>query len=278
RQYGEQIRRTVSAKRAIPSHRQIEHRQLYRDALAWRKQLSHANRRYLDGYCIANGVFDAYKIPLTWSRFALKLYLESIKFIPFLTTKRLVDQEAVDQQYTTGDATYFYLHETVWIAQTFTPAITGKLTKVNVKLFRDYAPDDFIIKITTTDEQGYPTDNVLCSKIFNSETITEEQAGEWYEFTFDQPPTLTQEVVYAIIINGIPTGGNIYLCWREDATAPQYYRGCVYRSTNSGGIWTYKKYDDCMFQTFMLIPGKTITYGTLHVKHPALLTVVHKRN
>ncbi|GAI66657.1 unnamed protein product, partial [marine sediment metagenome] len=64
-----------------PSQRQIAHRQLYRDALTWRSQLSLANRRYLEGYCIANGVVDSYHIPLPWSRFALKLYLQAVKFV-----------------------------------------------------------------------------------------------------------------------------------------------------------------------------------------------------
>ncbi len=276
--YGQQIRRTRQPKRAIVSEKQQQHRQLYRSALDWRKSLSLANRRFLEGYCLSNWVIDRYKIPLPWHRFALKLHLQHIKFIPLLTTKRLVDQESVDQQLTTGDTTHFYLKETIWIAQTFTPAMTGKLTKVNVKLFRDYAADDFMIKITTTDQDGYPTDNVLCSKIFNSEPITEDPSGDWYQFAFDQPPTLTKEVVYAIIIQGIPTGLNLYLYWREDASAPQYFRGCVYRSTNSGGIWTRKLYDDCMFQTFTLIPGKKITYGTLHITHPAIKSFTQTRN
>ena len=48
RKYGEQIRRTLSPKRAIVSEAQEKHRQLYRDALDWRKLLSPANRRYLE--------------------------------------------------------------------------------------------------------------------------------------------------------------------------------------------------------------------------------------
>lgn len=277
RRHGEQIRRMAAPKRAIPSQRQIDHRQLYRAALDWRKQLSLANRRYLDGYCLANHIVDDHAIALPWSRFALKIYLEHIKFIPLLTTKELPDEEVVDQEYTTGDFTYFVINQTNWIAQTFTPAITGKLTKVKVKLFRPFDYDEFIIKITTTDQDGYPTDNVLSSKIFHSQPITEEEAGDWYEFAFDEPPTLTKEVVYAIIIHGNPPIPNPDLYWREDYTAPEYFRGCAYKSATSGVSWTRKLYDDCMFQTFMLVPGKKITYGTLHVRHPALLTVVHKR-
>jgi len=276
--YGQQIRRTRQPKRGIVSEKQEHHRQFYRSALNWRKSLSLANRRYLEGYCLSNWIIDRYKIPLPWHRFALKLYLQHITFIPFLTTKKLVDEEAVDQQYTTGDATHFYLHDTVWIAQTFTPAITGKLPKVKVKLFRNYEVGDFVINIVTTDQDGYPTDNVLCSKDFQSEPISEEEPGDWYEFTFDPSPTLTKEVVYAIIINGKPSGTNPVLYWREDSTAPQYFRGCLYRTSTSGASWSRYLYDDCMFQTFMLIPGEKITYGTLHVRHPAVKSFTQKRN
>ncbi|MBA7550506.1 hypothetical protein ES705_43022 [subsurface metagenome] len=278
RKYGEQIRRGLSPKRAIPSQAQINQRQLYRDALTWRQTLTLPNRRYLEGYCYANWVVDSYKIPLPWHRFALKLSLEHIKFIPSLTTKELVGEEAVDQEYTTGDATSYVLNQAIWIAQTFTPAITGKLTKLKVKLYRPYDYDEFTIKIVTTNENGYPTNNVLCSTIFDSEPITEEEPGLWYPYIPDVLPTLTKEVVYAIIIHGTLPFPNPDLYWRRDSTAPQYFRGCIYRSDTSGTTWTRYLYDDCMFQTFMLMPGETITYGTLHVRHPAIKSFTQKRN
>ncbi|MBA7542043.1 hypothetical protein ES705_34359 [subsurface metagenome] len=81
RKYGEQIRRGLSPKRAIPSPTQIAHRQLYRAALDWRKTLSRQNRIYLEGYCIANGLVDQLGVFLTWPRFALRIYLEKVKFV-----------------------------------------------------------------------------------------------------------------------------------------------------------------------------------------------------
>ncbi len=254
--YGQQIRRTRQPKRAIPSQPQIAHRHLYRAALDWRKTLSPDNRRYLEGYCISNWVIDRYKIPLPWHRFALKLALEHIKFIPFLTTKELVEQELVDQEYTIGDDDYRILYETRWIAQTFTPAFTGKLTKVKVKLYRPDEASEFVIKIATTDEQGYPTDNVLCSKDFNSEPITQEEAGLWYQFAFDPLPTLTKGFVYAIIMHGIPPAPDRDLCWRADDTESEYPSGYLFVSNGSGASWTRYYYRDLMFQTFMLVPGE----------------------
>ncbi|MBA7535972.1 hypothetical protein ES705_28231 [subsurface metagenome] len=276
--YGQQIRRTRQPKRAIPSQKQLEHRQLYREALVWRKGLSLPNRRYLDGYCIANWIVDGYKMPLPWSRFALKLYLEHVQFVPSLVTTEVVGEEAVDQEYTTGDTSYFNPHDTTWSAQTFTPSITGKIIKVKLKLFRNLDSAEYIIKITTTDEGGYPTDTVLCSTTFNSEPITTESPGEWYEFTFYVPATLTMGIVYAIVIHGVPGLPNPRVYWRVDPTAPTYYEGCVYNSINSGSSWTRHLYDDLMFQTFMLMPGYKFTHGTLAVKHPALLSGEHRRD
>jgi hypothetical protein len=81
RKYGEQIRRGLSPKRAIVSEAQQNHRQFYRAALAWRKQLSRQNRIYLEGYCIANGIVDRLGVFLTWPRFALRIYLVKVKFV-----------------------------------------------------------------------------------------------------------------------------------------------------------------------------------------------------
>ena len=277
RKYGQQIRRTVSPKRAIVSEAQEKHRRLYRDALDWRKSLSLANRRFLEGYCISSWVVDGFKIPLPWHRFALKLYLERVHFIPSLVTTELGDEEVVDQEYTTGDTTHFSTRDARWAVETFTPSITGQIVKVRFKAYRNAAFGEFIIKIITTDGDGYPTDTVLCSKTFNSETITQESPGQWYEESFYVPASLIKETVYGILMHGTPGAPDPTLYWRDDGSAPTYYRGCVYYSITSGASWTRYLYDDLMFQTLMLQPGETITYGTLAITHPALLSVVQKR-
>ncbi|MBA7589044.1 hypothetical protein ES708_31118 [subsurface metagenome] len=152
------------------------------------------------------------------------------------------------QYYNTGDTTYFSANDTSWQAQTFTPEIPHKITLVKLKLFRNIESADFIIKITTTDGDGYPTDNVLCSKTFNNEHITTESLGEWYEFIFDEPAILTEDTVYAIVIHGIPGAPNPKTYWRRDPTAPTYQRGCIYDSINSGLSWTRHLYDEFMFE------------------------------
>jgi len=275
--YGEQIRRTLSPKRAIVSEAQDKHRQLYRDALTWRKSLSLANRRYLEGYCIANWVVDGFNVPLPWHRFALKLHLQRVKFIPSLATTEVVGEEAVDQQYTTGDTSKWFVYNTHWAAQTFTPSVSGQITKVKLKLYRSSVSYDFVVSINTTNEEGRPTATILCSKTYDSEPITTDVAGEWYEFSFDTPATLTKDVLYAIVLHGFSYPGTPTLYWREDFLSPEYFRGYACTSVSSGDWWSKHTGDDNMFQTFAFFPGEKITYGTLVITHPALLRIVQKR-
>ncbi|GAI92867.1 unnamed protein product [marine sediment metagenome] len=107
--------------------------------------------------------------------------------------------------------------------------------------------------------------------------ITTEPPGDWYEFSFGEPATLTEGVLYAIVLHGYyhPYSPTIY--WREDPSSPTYDRGYSCESTNSGGYWYKQTSDDNMFQTFMFIPGEKLTYGTLVITHPALLRIVQKR-
>ncbi|MBA7592031.1 hypothetical protein ES708_34203 [subsurface metagenome] len=83
---------------------------------------------------------------------------------------------------------------------------------------------------------------------FDSEPITPDSPGEWYQFTFDEPAILTKDIVYAIVIHGVPGLPTPYVYWRDDPSAPEYPRGNAYRSINSGVSWTRYLYDDLMFE------------------------------
>jgi len=277
RKYGEQIRRMVSPKRAIVSEAQLAHRQLYRDALDWRKQLSRPNRRYLDGYCIANGIVDGYHIPLPWSRFALKLYLQAIKFVPDLYLEAGEAIAELDQQYITGADGQSGIASNNWGSQTFTPSQTAPIPKVALKLYREATPNNFIVEIRTTEGDGSPSDVILASKTFSSEPITQTSPGQFYQFSFDDPPTLTAETLYAIVLHRAPPLHPQALFWRRDASDASYPRGTLYWSTDAGSNWLVQPERDYLFKTYVQIAGEDIKKGTLHVRHPALLTVVQKR-
>ncbi len=277
RKYGEQIRRQASPKRAIASEAQIAHRQLYRDALAWRKQLSLPNRRYLDGYCIANWVIDDYKIPLPWSRFAIKLYLEHVHFV--IITKPVAGEEAEEALYENYQYVrygYSLINSTSWAAQTFTPQLAHKITKVGIYLTREGYPGACRVSIRATDGAGHPTGNDLTGIDFNGNDLPTGVPSEFYYF--DLPPSpLAANTKYAIVLRA-PSGDGLNELWLgKDDTSPTYPRGNVQWSTDSGQSWTTYETLDFYFEEYGLIAGKEATIGLLHVRHPALLTVVHKR-
>ncbi|MBA7540030.1 hypothetical protein ES705_32319 [subsurface metagenome] len=227
-------RATIARKKPIPenprSEAQLAQRQVYRDAIsAWHALTAEAKEAWR-GVCPGLSPYHCFM-------------RSELKYVP-----PLPPELTLYEYYNTGDTTLFSAHDTNWAAQTFTPSIPHKITRVKLKLFRNLASAEYTIKITTTDGDGYPTDNVLCSMIFDSEPITTESPGEWYEFIFDEPAILTEDTVYAIIIHGIPGLPNPKVYWRADPSAPTYDRGCVYYSINSGESWTRYLYDDLMFE------------------------------
>jgi len=277
RKYGEQIRRQASPKRAIASEAQIAHRQLYRDALAWRKQLSLPNRRYLDGYCIANGIVDGYHIPLPWSRFALKVYLQVVKFI--VIEKPILTYELVEGKMEAYDNEALLDHQVscwgnTWYAQTFIPLQTHKLTKVELFLKRYSTPGTATCSIKNTDGSGHPTGADLDSFVFDGNTLP--TGFIWKEMDLEYSE-LTEGVKYAIVLRA-PTGAsNRYIHWRRDIGDAIYPRGNDEWSSNGGSSWTSITADDLGFREYGEYETGEKKAGLLHVRHPALLKVLHKR-
>lgn len=277
RKYGEQIRRTASPKRAIPSQRQIEHRQLYRAALDWRSQLSLPNRRYLDGYCIANGIVDSYHIPLPWSRFALKIYLQAVKFVSI--TKPIAGEVTEEQLY----ENYQYVlpgYSKIWgnarAAQTFTPLVTHKLTKVGLYLSHKAVVGLSHIQLHPTDAQGHPTAEVLSAISFPA---TELPTGDPSAFFYKDMPEyeVLAGVKYAWWLRQDGGGANYYMMAGRHSPGATYPRGNTEWSTDGGSSWTAYPDIDYYFEEYGIAAGVAPEPGLLHVRHPALLKVVHKR-
>ncbi len=277
RKYGEQMRRMVSPKRAIASTAQEKHRQLYKTALDWRKGLSRPNRRYLEGYCIANGVVDRYLIPLAWSRFALKLYLEHVHFV--LVDKPIAGkagEAAKFESYEEGDTTQRYIFAQYWNAQSFTPQISHSINKVVLKLYRLGTPPISRVGIYNVDGNHVPSGSELTGVNADFSWLTEEVAGEWAAVTLPAYP-LIAETEYAIVLSNPDGSAANRLFWRMTNFGDIYDRGIGATSSNSGTSWLAKPGEDRMFQEWGATPPTLAIPGLLHVKHPALLRVVQKR-
>ena len=95
-------------------------------------------------------------------------------------------------------------------------------------------------------------------------------------FEFETPTSLSASVKYAIVARLVGEIGSnhidsIFGSW------PLYAEGDLLTSSNSGTSWTaYTDYDR-NFREYGETETEEAVPGLLHVRHPALLTVVHKR-
>ena len=276
--YGQQIRRTRQPKRAIPSQKQLEHRQLYREALAWRKALSLPNRRYLDGYCISNWIVDDYKIALPWSRFALKLYLQHIGFV-MVEKATLVLYGAPELEY--EEQTQYNSWYQLYGASQGRAGQRLTITNRRVHKLAFY-----------TQKAGSPTgdvtmeirrvsdDSLIASKVWGDASAVSSTIG-WIESTLDEPPIVNEEVRLVLKFEGGDSGNYIRTCYQNtDVKADEYYWRWLtdhYEEYTSHDC-TYKyAYSDPAHQEGEIDWSKS-QKGLLHVRHPALLSGEHRRD
>jgi len=278
RKHGQQIRRMAAPKRAIPSKAQLEHRQLYRAALDWRKQLSLANRRYLESYCYSNRVVDRYQIPLPWSKFALKIYLEKVKFVPHLILKETppipAEKKDANNYSRVGMA---WLGAAQWGMQSFTPLEDYTIASVKLEMTRNGDPSTLYVGIRATDGAGHPTGADLTSGTINAGLFPDYPNHNWQEIQLT-PYELHQGVKYAIVARAPDQSATSYLGWSNSGDNSHYPRGNYAVGYDSGASWTDQDYDGLFELWTAEQAGIKQKAGTLHVRHPALLKVVHKRN
>lgn len=275
--YGKQIRRQLSPKRAMASEAQEKHRQFYRDALDWRKGLSPPNRRYLEGYCIANSVIDGYGIPLAWHRYALRLYLEKVHFV--VITKPIAGEEGEEQEYEylkIGDTAYWDIRATFWLYQSFTPQESHSITKVWLKLFRRGIAPLCRVGIYKADANHFPFGSELTGVDADFSDLPTGPAGTWVLMNLPSSP-LSGNIEYAIVGSSAEGDASNCIRWRRTNAGNQYTRGVCGYSLNSGETWALSTIRDMMFSEFGMPPAAPSVPGLIHVRHPALLRVAQKR-
>jgi len=278
RKYGQQIRRMREPKRAIASEAQIRHRQLYRAALDWRKTLSLANRRSLDGYAIANWIVDDHKIPLPWHRFALKLYLEHVHFT--LLSKPTAPETGPWQKfesYETGDNTESVVMYDYRQGETFTPLLSHTLDRIDLKLRRKGSGGGPVaLVLTNTDVDHKPTGSPLFTQLFPVTSVPEASAA-WWPITC--PPTpLAAGKEYGLYIYLTNYSYNNYMSIRIDTTTASYPRGVNIESTDGGISWTVNTTYDKVFKEYGTLAGTPAQPGELEIRHPALKNITRKNN
>lgn len=155
----------------------------------------------------------------------------------------------VDQQNTSLGNSGFGISTTQWIGQTFTPALTGTLSKLDISLFCSACSGvnpPVTIEIRTV-SGGLPTTTVLAST-----TVAGFSSGSaaFYTATFGAPPALTAGTPYAIMTRLVTprSAGNYNATF---STANPYPGGVLVFSTTSGASFGSIAANDLGFRTYM---------------------------
>ncbi len=193
----------------------------------------------------------------------------------------VIDQQQVNDL---GWSTAVIAGQTV--AQTFTPGVSGNLTRASLYLakrpgfndttFEPVLPGDLIVEIRTTAPATVcldgcnngtgtavvPTQQVLATAVV-SQSVVAEYSPQWYEVPFSDPALLTKGEVYAIVLrtNDPPPGRDIMAGsydWHEYGdTAYDAYPGGQAMASNAAIPygWSVSIYyhEDLDFVTYMKI-------------------------
>jgi hypothetical protein len=134
--------------------------------------------------------------------------------------------------------------------QTFTTVGSFDISKVSLKLFRSGSPGDITVGIWDT-SGGKPSGGAVVSVTQSGNGITTDSGGEWVDFVFASPYTLSATHLYAIVWSaGAGSDISNYGAARRDGTPPTYADGQSGFSSNSGGSWTMSSTTDYVFETY----------------------------
>ena len=194
----------------------------------------------------------------------------------------LLSTPNLDQQNTTLGGFGVSITTTTWGGQTFTPAVTGQLTTVDINLFCNGCTGttpNLTLSLSAT-SSGLPTGGDLATATIPG--FASNISG-FYTRTFAIPPTLTAGTMYALLIrpDSNPSAGN-YALTRSGTQlvgADVYPGGTQVTGTSSGTTWAITLRSgvstDVGFKTYMqsgFAPSGTFVSGAKDVNPGAGLT------
>jgi hypothetical protein len=150
----------------------------------------------------------------------------------------LSSPDNIEQQNTTVSTSGFGFTSTSWAGQTFTPAVTGQLSRVDLDLFCSGcigANTNITVSIrATTGSPAVPTGPDLTTGTINGFS---SPSGVYYSAIFNTRPTLTAGTRYAVIfrlVSNRDTGTQAYVISSSNA----YANGQRVTSSDSGANWS----------------------------------------
>ncbi|HVT04339.1 MAG TPA: carboxypeptidase regulatory-like domain-containing protein, partial [Thermoanaerobaculia bacterium] len=161
----------------------------------------------------------------------------------------LSNAPVVDQSNTAGTTTGTSFGTPNWGGQTFIPAVTGSLVKVDVQLFCSGCTGttpNLTLSVRAT-SAGLPTGADLVSGTIPGFS---SGAGTYYTATFGSPATLTSGTQYALILRPVaaPSVGGYFWIRSSPGT---YANGSRVLSADSGGTWAADLARDFNFKAYM---------------------------
>ncbi len=159
-----------------------------------------------------------------------------------------VGAEIEDQSNTTASSSDYYNYNLYMRAQTFTPSVSGKLTKVEL-YGKKYNTTSYDLKVMIYPTSGDAPDTsgaALAEKMTSGWTTT---LG-WWTVTFDTPPMLVAGTRYAIVVDTPGASSSSYANYWYYSSGTSYSSGERYTWYNTGP-WSLSSAYDYGFKTYM---------------------------
>lgn len=175
-------------------------------------------------------------------------YLSEGGSLPYMTSYEHGAGPVNYTYYNTGEDSWSGPYGTSWIAQTFTPSVSHKVTSVKLLLYRIGSPGTVTVGIRATDVDGHPTGADLAFGTTDGNTLTTSTAGEWREIYLSAGYDLTASTKYAIVVRALTGDNSNKPEWLRDESSPTYTGGNYEVSDDSGSTWSGLAARDFMFE------------------------------
>ncbi|MEO6588304.1 MAG: hypothetical protein ABIP06_03155, partial [Pyrinomonadaceae bacterium] len=190
----------------------------------------------------------------------------------------ILSRQNLDQQNASLGSSGIGITVTAWGGQTFTPTVTGLLTRADLALFCSGCTGttpNLTVSVRATSA------NVPTGADLGTGTITGFSSGasQFYTVVFSTPASLTAGTRYAVIVRPVsaPSAGTYALTRSGSSTTGEsvYPNGDRVNSADSGATWTTPTtggiVTDLGFRTFMTTPAGTFVSSVKDSNPPTFL-------
>jgi hypothetical protein len=178
----------------------------------------------------------------------LTFFILSLLALFSLGVKEAFATDTLFDSYEVTPTDAYQVRDVGWKGQTFTASDSYSLTSVKILIYKsDGTPGNVVLGIKAT-SAGLPTGSELGSVTIAGSSLTTNTAGEWKEFVFSSPISLTSATQYALIVRCPTCDESNRIRWKLVGTGT-YSGGTQVLSGDSGSSWS-TDIPDFLFQTY----------------------------